>query len=241
MKPDLELPNWSEPTEFERRLLTAARGERPSAELSARMAAGLGLPVSGAGAANGSLPPVKVGSVVRSVVGVGMVGVALFGGVWLAQRDGDPPDASKLSQPKVVQPAAPQTLPSEPGTVDAPTPSRAVTSDSAPEPTASSAPSIPKASSAGALERGDLREEIRLIDAARGAVAARAYEQALSLLRRYSTTYPSGMFGQEASVLRFEALDRSGQHAHAKALAREFLGRHPNSPLAERAERVAGH
>jgi hypothetical protein len=110
------------------------------------------------------------------------------------------------------------------------------------------ASTIPEGSASGAPkpvapvtppERGDLREEIRLIDAARAAVAARSSTQALSLLRRYSVSYPGGTFGQEAAVLRMEALEQSGQRDKARALARDFLSRHAGSPLAERVARVA--
>jgi hypothetical protein len=34
--------------------------------------------------------------------------------------------------------------------------------------------------------------------------------------------------------MRVEAIDRGGDHARARALAREFLGAYPNSPLAQR-------
>ncbi|MGC4094819.1 MAG: hypothetical protein QM756_44255 [Polyangiaceae bacterium] len=230
MNRDLESLSEPEPTEFELRLLDAARGERPSAELSARMAQGLGLTLP-AGA---------------SVLGAAKSGLAWWGGlgalaavggallVW-ALWDKNPaqtaaPSAPVVSEAKLSEQSAPS-----PVNVSPPQ-SQAVAEVEAAK--AAPAPAPPSARPAAATG-GDLREEIRLIDAARSAVASRSYDQALSILRRYSSTYPSGTFGQEASVLRFEALDRSGQHGRAQVLARDFLSRHANSPLAERAERVA--
>jgi outer membrane protein assembly factor BamD (BamD/ComL family) len=85
----------------------------------------------------------------------------------------------------------------------------------------------------------DLRDQIALIDAARTAVKAGSTERALVLLRRYDTNYPGGAFRPEALALRIEALAAGGRGAEARALAREFLARYPQSPLADRVERVA--
>ena len=60
------------------------------------------------------------------------------------------------------------------------------------------------------------------------------------LLRRYDATYPGGAFRPEALALRIEALDQDGRHAEAQALARDFLARYPQSPVAARVARVAG-
>ncbi len=80
-------------------------------------------------------------------------------------------------------------------------------------------------------------EEIALIDAARTAVRTGAPANALTLLRRYRQSFPSGTFSPEATVLEVEALSASGQHARAEALAREFLAQHGDSPLAPRMAR----
>jgi hypothetical protein len=108
--------------------------------------------------------------------------------------------------------------------------------------TGNAAPASPRegkpASEAVVSERGDLREEIRAIDAVRGALAARTPARALSLLRQYSSNFPSGTFAQEATVLRIEALEQSGEHQRAQALSRDFQSKHPNSPLSERLSRL---
>ena len=85
----------------------------------------------------------------------------------------------------------------------------------------------------------DLRDQIALVDAARTAVKAGSTERALVLLRRYEVSYPGGAFRPEALALRIEALAEGGRGAEARALAREFLARYPQSPLADRVARAA--
>jgi hypothetical protein len=85
--------------------------------------------------------------------------------------------------------------------------------------------------------RGDLREEIALVDEARTALREQSPRRSLALLRRYAAAYPDGTFGPEAEALRVEALDASGHHRLAQNLARDFVLRHPESPLAGRVER----
>ena len=58
--------------------------------------------------------------------------------------------------------------------------------------------------------------------------------KALSLLERYRARHPHGMLLPEALAMRIEAIDRGGEHARARALARAFLTEYPNSPLAQR-------
>ena len=43
----------------------------------------------------------------------------------------------------------------------------------------------------------------------------------------------------EALAMRIEAIDRSGDHERARALARSFVAEHPQSPLAPRLARLA--
>ena len=85
----------------------------------------------------------------------------------------------------------------------------------------------------------DLRDQIALMDAARTAVKSRETERSLALLRRYDASYPTGAFRPEALALRIETLAADGRGAEARALAREFLARYPQSPLADRVARVS--
>ena len=85
----------------------------------------------------------------------------------------------------------------------------------------------------------DLRDEIALVDAARTSLEAGAPERALVLLRRYAASYPAGTFRPEAAVLRIESLAATGRRDEARALARDFVARHPAGPLSERMARLA--
>src|SRR6187431_1016284 len=88
--------------------------------------------------------------------------------------------------------------------------------------------------------RADLSEQLRLIDAARSAVAAGNAPAASAALSSYRARFPRGLFGQEAAVLQIETLDLQGNHALAAAQARSFLARHPNSPHVGVVQRIAG-
>ena len=229
-------------TELERTLLQAARRERPSPELTARMAAGLGISVglaSAAGSASaaqaaGAGPaavaaPAAVGKtavgawltagVLAAAIGAGVVGGRLYGG-----KRGD--EAAR-SAPAVVAPPVEE----RPAAPRAPS---AASGDSGKR-----AERAHRRAFAPAAPAADLRDQIALIDAARTAVRAGATDKALALLRRYDASYAGGAFRPEALALRVEALDQAGRGAEAQALAREFLARYPQSPVAERIARVA--
>jgi outer membrane protein assembly factor BamD (BamD/ComL family) len=116
------------------------------------------------------------------------------------------------------------------------------TSTSAPlKATAKSVSSVSGASKspAPADSANDLGEQLRLIDAARSAIAAGNAGAASQALSSYSAKFPHGSFGQEAAVLRIETLDLQGNHAQAAALARNFLAQHPNSPHVGLVQRIA--
>ena len=70
-----------------------------------------------------------------------------------------------------------------------------------------------------ALERGDTKE-------------------ALAALEEHDTAFESGALGEEAELLRLEALLARGQTDAAASLARAFLQAHPKSPHADRARRA---
>jgi hypothetical protein len=107
-------------------------------------------------------------------------------------------------------------------------------------PSVQPAPAAPVVeTAAGAPATSTLGDEIALIDGARAALAAGSPAQALSLLERYRARHPRGMLLPEALAMRIEALDRGGDHARARALARAFLADYPKSPLAQRIAHLA--
>jgi len=210
-------------TDLERNLLQAARRERPSPELTKRMAAGLGISVAAAvttaaapvAAAKTTLAAWISGSVIAVAVAAGVVGVRLASGPERAVRASKPaaaPIAARQEEPSIAVPAA----------------------------VASPEKRIDRSRKRVAVApAADLRDQIALIDAARTAVKAGLTERALVLLHRYDVSYPGGAFRPEALALRIETLGDGGHRAEAKALAREFLARYPQSPLADRVSRAA--
>jgi hypothetical protein len=171
---------------------------------------------------------------------LGVVVAALGGayGTWALLR----PAPQLNTQKHVTAPNGTAAAPTPIPVIDSAPAAAAPTEAPRPAPATSNAAAVtPREgkSESAVSERGDLREEIRAIDAVRSALAAREPARALSLLRRYASHFPGGTFAQEATVLRIEALEQSGQHQRAQALSRDFQSKHPNSPLSERLQRLA--
>jgi hypothetical protein len=80
-----------------------------------------------------------------------------------------------------------------------------------------------------------LGEEIATLQAARTALDAGDAKHALAVLDHYARAVPGARLGDEATVIRLEALSGVGRRAEASELAREFVAKHPGSPLVDRA------
>jgi hypothetical protein len=221
-------------TDLERTLLQAARHERPSPEMTARMAAGLGISVGAALTAASS--PVAAAPIVvaKTTLGLwmpaGVIVAAVAAGV-VGVRVSARPEPPAVH---AARPAAPMIAPPQ---VEAPHATAAPDARVVKMRRRSTSVTAPASASTSA---GDLRDQIALLDAVRAAVKGGSSERALVLLHRYDATYPGGAFRPEALALRIEALDQDGRHVEAQALARDFLARYPQSPVAARVARVAG-
>jgi hypothetical protein len=77
--------------------------------------------------------------------------------------------------------------------------------------------------------RVDLAEQIQAIDAARAALAQGDYARGITLVDDYDRLHPNGVLEQEATLLRIEALMKSGDEARARDVASRFLAAHPKS------------
>ncbi|MEO6603210.1 MAG: outer membrane protein assembly factor BamD [Polyangiaceae bacterium] len=245
---DLKLVAPDQPTAFERQLLDAAINEAPSAEHRMRVRLALGLP------AVATAPPsvVKAGRRALAVKGAAVsLVVASAALLWFSGVGRTPQLSPVLGNPSITIPTA--AFP-------------AVQPAATPEPAAQPMPPIQPASesegngllprakrgartaslpssavSAESAESGaDLNEQLRLIDAARSAVAAGDAKSASAAIASYTSRFPRGAFGQEAAVLRIETLDLQGNHTQAASLARSFLARHPNSPHVNVVQHIAG-
>ena len=85
-----------------------------------------------------------------------------------------------------------------------------------------------------------IREQTAMIDEARRQLRAGNPGGAVAELDRYHRKYKQGMFGQEAVMLRIEALSRSGNQSAARQLAQRFLASKPSSQYAKRIESLVG-
>ncbi|HKO49691.1 MAG TPA: outer membrane protein assembly factor BamD [Polyangiaceae bacterium] len=239
---DLKLVPPEQPTALEQRLLDAVASESPSAEQRQRVRLALGLsaiaPVPVAAAPVGRRAwPLKVAGGL-SVVSVALV--VLFSGIGRKSNSSEQPVVARVSQQVPVLPspvaavAAPIVAPIAPVAVpELPTPGAAALVHEERLPNK-------RASKAARMDNGaDLSEQLRLIDAARSAVAAGNAGAASVALSSYRTRFPRGPFGQEAAVLQIQTLDLQGNHAQAAARARTFLARHPNSPHVGVVRRIA--
>jgi hypothetical protein len=245
---DLKLVAPDQPTALERRLLDAAASESPSAEQRLRVRQALGLtavtaapPVARAGRA-ATLGKAAIGSVIVASAILALVFGGARGKIMTRPASGAPAQTALVSAPPERQPQAPAVVepvvsPLPP--VEPTTDSNAATSSaSASKPTPHSVSSVSKPVSSGE-GASDLSEQLRLIDAARAAVAAGNSSAATQALGTYGSKFPHGSFGQEAAVLRIETTDLQGNHTQAAALARAFLASHPNSPHVSLVQRIA--
>lgn len=235
----------SEGSEFERRLLDAAGSEAPPPELVLSMQQALG--IASLGTAGTAAVAAKSSATIWLSAGIAVAALGVGLGAWQLSRSSEAPLSPRagLSAPPLATVApAPDAASQRESEPSAPVVARAAPSEPALQRRAEeAAPAVPhgKPRQPATTElKGDLRQEIELIDRARGAVARRAPEQALEALRQYVAEYPRGAFAPEAQVLRIEALQQSGRHAQAQSLAKGFLARHPDSPLAERVAKSVG-
>jgi hypothetical protein len=236
-RPPTDLPErllTGDGTDFERRMIDAVLEKRPSAAASARLAKALGVTVTvtgiGTAAASKALAAnaaSKAGAAAASTVwpwvSLGVLGMVVAGAVvGVRARFASHPEPAP-----VIFPLAPAVAPGAPA-------------EPAAEPTEAT-PSVPPPHRNRALApSGDLRDEIALVDAARGALSAGSPQRALEILRRYQEKHPSGSFRPEATATRIEALVKLGHQDEARALATRFVAEHRGSLLATRVAELVG-
>ncbi|HEY4160384.1 MAG TPA: outer membrane protein assembly factor BamD [Polyangiaceae bacterium] len=235
---DLKLVAPDQPTPLEKLLMNAVSNEHPSADQRARVRLALGLaPIVAVPAA--IQPALKSSWRVFAKVAVGGAAVAGAVAAVLFVRAPHVPTPLPVTPTHVATPpvvAAPEPVPA-PLAAD-PAPPVIQADDLAAEPSADKAPAAARGASAKA-EDPDLAGQILLIEQARKAISSGNAVSASQALDSYAVQYPRGSFGQEASVLRIEAIDLRGDHAQATQLARAFLTRYPKSPHVSVMQRIA--
>jgi hypothetical protein len=218
-----------EATDFERRMISALREKKPSASSSARMASALGVSLTATTAA--ATAGAKAAATASTsalwpwvAASVAVLGLAAAGGVIGTHAR----HAARPEPPSISAPAAAPAM-------AAPDP---VVPNVTAEPTAR--PLAPARRVHSSQLRGDLRDQIALIDEARDVLAQGSPQRALETLRRYQTRYPSGGFRPEAAAITIEALVKLGREAEARALAKRFIAEHRGTLLAARVAGLVG-
>ena len=252
-------------SELVRTMLSAARDESPSgralqrtlsalgagaAVLSASSAA-VGMAAGGAGGGTASATTLtatgvsavaaKLGSATLISTAVKWVGVGAVSGLLAA---GVVDRVTAAHQPPEKAALAPAPAPAE---TPAPTPKRigeqAPSAPAAAEPEPERRPTsqaAPRPSPPAVDPRVPLAAEVLAVDRAREAVAAGQPERALSEIDAYDRRFGERRLAPEALYLRMEALGQRGDHAAARATARQLLAANANGPHAARARAVLG-
>jgi len=82
--------------------------------------------------------------------------------------------------------------------------------------------------------------EIAALDGVRARLSGSDAEGALRAIDDYRRDYPEGALGQEAALLRIDALVASGNIARARSAAERFLRDHPGTPHEKRLRTLIG-
>jgi hypothetical protein len=265
-KPELPLiEDAAAPREL-REALLAARAREPGAADLTRLASSLGLalppslppPLLPAAPAAGAT--VKLGLLAKAAAALGAVALATA----IVVRSAAPPlEGPRAALPVKAMVAAPPSVASpspaaEPELLEAP-PAPAATPGApvvrpqreAPSSARAEAPGAPSATAAleaAALPAvppetaesdvaSRLRDEALLVRSAQSMLSSDP-AGALRLTAERRRRFPSGVLGQEASVVAIEALLRLGRRSEAEAQARAFEAAHPGSVHARRVRRL---
>ena len=97
------------------------------------------------------------------------------------------------------------------------------------------APKVPLATAPVRSASASLSDELEALKVASGALSSGDVAAALAALDRYDRVLKGQKLRAEATLLRIEALSRTGQNETASALARRFVEQNPGSPLVDRA------
>lgn len=156
------------------------------------------------------------------------------------------PSGVANTQRDPVQPMNPQprSVPQPPVTDDevVPEPVRGELSARTAEPVKRSKKAPPSGaepeSAADVPKPGGVVEEAKALRTVRALIRDRKADEALRLLRRYFSRFPTGELRDEATLLRADALCMDGQREMARGVASGFVRAHPKSPLTARAQDV---
>lgn len=229
--------------DFELRILSAGRRDRPTAASRRRILTGLG--VGGALGATLLASTMNAGGwfgnlsralLLRSAMAATVGAAAVIGYVQLtpsAPAPHEPPAvvAPRVAAlPKAVAPAAPVEVREE----------SPVAEPASARPTAVSNNVQRSSRSVEAPQKPGLSDELGSLDRARQALVAGDAGRSLRLLDDYHRRFAKPKLGTEAAVLRIEALVASGQRGRASELGAQFLSRYGKGPYGARVRSLIG-
>ncbi len=202
------------------KLFRVARGERPSRQARERTLRAMR---ATAREEESHRPKAPRSTTVAAVVAA----VAMAAGVTVVARHHGPasaPTVLSAEPPRAVHPSV-----SAPASAPASAP---------PPPLSAEAPRPRPAPVLAPRPRMSLADETAALDGAQRALEAGDSGRALVLLDRYRQRGGSRM-AAEATLLRAEALARSGRGTEARSLAQRFIDQNPGNPLSDRARAIA--
>jgi hypothetical protein len=236
--------------ELAQRLLSAGRADHaPASARDRTLAVVAAAPLAGATLVGTKSVSAAVGSS-STLLGVKWVAVGLvasLAGLTVLEHSRQPPETSSQARrapprPSPASAALRESAPVARSIASAPPPATAATS--APPKTARSSPSaLPRSAAAPSAdassapgagnEATQLTREIEALKLVRTALESGASPRARALLTEYHAEFSSPVLAIEARALEVE-LAFALREARAPDLARDFLARHGESPLAER-------
>lgn len=245
---------------FERRLLRAADGDRPSRSARSRLLVTLGVAAAattatetaGAAGATGGLTTlakawgIKTLGVAALLTVTGATAVHVARSTRASGSEAAPQAVTVAASPRPKAPVA--TMRREepspaPEAAYAPVPAlpvpRARNPAASVQPraivVAAPAPTEPPAPALRLSPPPALGEETASLDAARSALRSGRAGEALVQLDAYARRFPGGVLGPESSALRVEALLLLGDRAGAEAIAHALIASAPRTSAARRA------
>jgi hypothetical protein len=161
----------------------------------------------------------------------------------LVAPSGSLPFAARPSHVGVVPPLATSSVPSLAVEPDRSAGGETTTTARTPLPAPLVAPRISGSTRSTPTVTGSpttFTDELATLDSARRAIDAGDAARALSILDGYGQRFTAGVMGQEASILRVEALVKAGDRSAAERAADEFLRKNPTTPYAARVRSLVG-
>jgi hypothetical protein len=208
---------------FDRQLVRAARNESPAWGAEERALAALGLSATAMGAVKSRVPSGGALGAGGSALVVASLAVGIGVAAWAIRSQANArttiPTLAE-SAPQIETPALAPAFAPRVTILPAPS-SSVVRAATAPAKTTHVAP-LP------------LSGEIALVQQAARALASGEPSMALRVLDTYGSQYPGGALAEEASVLRAQALARTGEATQARALAERLIAADPQGVFARR-------